>query len=104
MGITYFPIFMVVPRLFFGLVSGTYCLFLELVFYDLVSGTYCLFLELVPYGFFFFLKKQAWSLNGDKWGLCCPFKMTLENLPDRPLVIVGFKRTEHIHHSLSFPI
>ena len=40
--IRYFPIFVVIPRLFFG--RG---------FYDLVSGFYGLFLELVPYGLLF---------------------------------------------------
>ena len=50
----HFPIFVVIPRLFFG--RGFYGLFLELVSYDLVSGTYCLFLKLVPYSWCLFLK------------------------------------------------
>jgi hypothetical protein len=55
-GIRYFPIPMVIPKLFFGrdfyvIVSGFYGLFLELLYYGLVSGTCGLFLELVPHGF-----------------------------------------------------
>lgn len=57
----YFPIFVIIPRLFFG--KRFYDLSLELV-------TYGLFLELVPYAFF---QNQAWSLNGGKWG-SCPFR------------------------------
>jgi hypothetical protein len=50
--IRYFPIFVVISRLFFGrgfydLVSGFYSLFLELVSYGLVSGACGLFPELV---------------------------------------------------------
>ena len=93
--IRYFPILVVIPRLFFGrgfydLVPGFYGLFPELVPYGLVPGTCDLFLELVPYGLVpgtcdLFLMEmvpygssfqiQAWFLKGDKWVLCCPFTL-----------------------------
>jgi hypothetical protein len=68
---------MIIPKLFFGrgfydLVCGFYGMFLEIVSYGLVSRTYGLFLELVLLWLSF--RNQAGSLNGDKWGLCCPFK------------------------------
>jgi hypothetical protein len=55
--IRYFPIFVVIPRLFFGRgfydpVSGFYGLFLDLLPYGLVPGTYGLFLELCLMTFF----------------------------------------------------
>jgi hypothetical protein len=51
------PIFVVIPRLFFG-GAGVMVLFRDLWSvpraFDLVSGTWGLFLKLVPYGLFFF--------------------------------------------------
>lgn len=30
-----------------------------------------------------FFLNQAWSLNGDKWGLCCPLSIAVKRLHDR---------------------
>jgi hypothetical protein len=46
-GIRYFPILVVIPRLFFGWEFYNLVLFLELMPYG-SSGTYGLFLELMP--------------------------------------------------------
>jgi hypothetical protein len=74
--IRYFPISVNISRLFFR--KGFYDLILDFMvcfwsWYLLAYffRTYGLFLELVTYGLLF--QNQAWSLNRDKWDLCCPF-------------------------------